>query len=103
MITTLLIDFRGGFANLLVGFKIFSFRNNYNRLNSLLVLNESMIHLMNLLKVVFSIVIVSHFIGLLWYLLARYEVSHGVVDNWLEDFNVLHEPWYMQYIVAFYW
>ena len=103
VIVALFTGIRGSVANLLVGFKIFSLSNHYNRLNSLLVLNENITHILGLLKLVFGLMIVSHFIGLLWFLLARWEVSQGEEENWLAEYKVLDEAWYMQYIVAFYW
>lgn len=86
---------RGEATNLLVAFKFFSLKKNFNRINSVLVLNEDIAHIMSLVKLVLAMITISHILGLLWYALARYEMSYGEEETWIHVNEIVDTPWEM--------
>ena len=97
------IYFEIKFFQLFFILRIFNLKNLVNNLDDYFQFNEKFQGIFDLLKLLFIISFLSHFIACFWHYFAIVEIREGINPNWLSKYFFEDYPWEDRYIYSLYW
>ncbi|KAL4505998.1 hypothetical protein ABPG72_013759 [Tetrahymena utriculariae] len=83
-------------------FKVFSINSTLKKFEERFNLPRYLLNIIQLTKLLFTIIFINHMFACLWLYLARVERKYGVDQIWLNYNNVQNRNWTKQYIAGFY-
>jgi len=67
-----------------------------------LFLSDKIKGVYEIFKLMLVIIYVGHFFACTWIYMAKLEIRFGVWNSWIQNFNLVDQDWYYQYISSLY-
>lgn len=81
-----------------------SLTHTYKRLIKLITIYGKNAHILTLIKLLLSMIIISHIVACLWNFIQVLEVElNDETNTWLQHHGYMDMIWYLRYIECFYW
>lgn len=76
--------------------------NILRRLEEYLQLKGKKEGIYQLIKLILSLLFLAHVCACVWHYIGIYEISSGIMDNWITVNNIEFTDWFIRYIYSFY-
>lgn len=97
------IYFDSKFVQLFFMIRIFFLRKLINNFDEYFQFNEKIQGIIDMIKLLFIVCFLSHFIACIWHYFAAVEIEHGIYPNWLSKYSLQDYNWEDRYIYSLYW
>lgn len=97
------IYFESKFVQLFFILRIFNLRTLVNNLDEYFQFNEKIQGIIDMIKLLFIVCFLSHFIACIWHFFAVFEISLEIYPNWLSKYFIQDYDWESRYIYSLYW
>ena len=94
---------KNNFWNILLLAKIFDLVKLYQRISNFIELKGEYQNALHFLKLLIYIIIIAHFMAILWYALLAWEIAAGFTNTWLHTLNYVDRTWQEKYMACYYW
>lgn len=94
--------FGANYAKFILMFRLVKMKKIFVSLEEYLFLSNKNKGIYDLFKLMILIIYVGHFFACLWVYVAQVEMSYGIKNTWIQNFNLIDYGWESQYVSSLY-